>query len=209
MLEPHSIWMEKNNHKKIFTSWPGLSSDLVQKYLTKKQPTILGNLQKPRKGLQSTQEKVLQLEPEPEPHLEQDQFTPSMQSDDTNIVFLKKVDLTGKYYTDQTGRSPVTSNKINKYILVAYHYDSNNIHAEPLKTRSVLYLKTDYHKIHSLLTNKVLKPRIHILDNECPNVLKIFMKEVNEKFQLVPPHINHRNSEERAIRTFKKISFLD
>ena len=97
-------------------------------------------------------------------------------------------------YTDQTGRLPVTYSKGNEYILVAYHYDPNNIHAEPLKTHSGLELKTTYHKLHSLLTNRGLKPSIHILDNECPNVLKIFMKEVNEKFQLVPPHINDRNS---------------
>ena len=42
------------------------------------------------------------------------------------------------------------------------------------------------------------------MDNECPNVLKTFMGEVNGKFQLVPPHIHHRNSSERAIQTFKE-----
>ena len=57
----------KQSQKNI-TSWPGLSSDLVQKYLTKKQSTILGHLQQPRKGLKSTQEKVTQSEPDPEPH---------------------------------------------------------------------------------------------------------------------------------------------
>ena len=31
-----------------------------------------------------------------------------------------------------------------------------------------------------------------------------FMREVNEKFKLFPPHIHHRNSVERAIRTFKE-----
>ena len=30
------------------------------------------------------------------------------------------------------------------------------------------------------------------------------MREVNEKFQLVPPHIHHRNSAERAIQTIKE-----
>ena len=46
--------------KNFFTSWPGLSFDLVQKYLSKKQSTILGHLQQPRIGLISTQERVLQ-----------------------------------------------------------------------------------------------------------------------------------------------------
>ena len=127
-----------------------------------------------------------------------------MQSEDTNLVFLKTVDLTGKIYTDQIGRFPITSNKSNNYILVAYHYDSNTIHAEPLKTQTVLDLKTSYHKIHSLLTNRGLKPSLHILENEIPNVLKRFMREVNEKFQLVPPNSHRINSAERAIGTFKE-----
>ena len=87
---------------------------------------------------------------------------------------------------------------------MAYHYDSNTIHAKPLKTQTGLELKTEYHKLHSILTYRVLKPSLHIIYNECPNVLKTFMKEVNEKFQLVPTHIHRRNSAERSIRTFKE-----
>ena len=114
------------------------------------------------------------------------------------------MDLTGKNYTDQTGRFPVTSRNGNKYTLVAYHYESNTIHAELLKKIPGLDLKTSYQKIQSLLTNRGLKPHLHILDNECPNVLAFFMREVNEKFQLVPTNIHCRNSAERAIRTFKE-----
>ena len=128
-MDPHSIWMGGSNHKKFFTYWLGLSFDLVQKYLSKKHSTILGSLQQRRKGLRSTQEKVIQSEPYPE----QDQFPPSTQSEDTNLVFIKTVDLTGKMYTDQTGRFPFTSIKGNKYILVAYHYDSKTIHVKPQK----------------------------------------------------------------------------
>ena len=40
----HSGW-GKAITKTFFTSWPGLSLDLVHKHLTKKQSTILGNLQ--------------------------------------------------------------------------------------------------------------------------------------------------------------------
>ena len=84
-----------------------------------KKSTILGHLQKPRKGLRSTQENLIQSEPDPE----QDQFPPSKQSEDTNLVFLKIMDITGKIYTYQTGRFPVTSSKGKKYILVTKeHY---------------------------------------------------------------------------------------
>ena len=203
-MDPHSIWMGKINHKKLLhflampIIWPGAE------IFNQKKSTIVGQLKQPRKFRRSTQEKVLQSEPDPEPHQEQDQFPPSTHSKDTNIVFLKTVDLTRKVYTDQTGRFPVTSIKGKKYILVSYHYESNNIHAKPLKTISGIYLKTAYHKLYSLLTNRGLKPSLHILDNECPNVLKTFTKEVKEKFQLFPPHIHCINSSERAVRSFKE-----
>ena len=162
--------MGKRNQKKIFTSWPGLSLDLVHKHLTKEQSTILGHLQHPRKGLRPTQEKVMNSELDPE----QDQFPQSTQSEKNNLVFFKTVDLSGKIYTDQTGRLPVTSSKGNKYIMVAYHYNSNTIHAEPLKTISGLDLTSAYQKLHSLLTNRGLRPHLHILDNECPNILNLY-----------------------------------
>ena len=41
-----------------------------------------------------------------------------------------------------------------------------------------------------------------------PNDLKILMREVNEKFQLVPPHTHWINSAERSIQTFKE-DFID
>ena len=85
-----------------------------------------------------------------------------------------------------------------------YHYHSNTIHAEPLKTRTGVDLKSAYHKIHTLLTDRGVQPSLHILDNECPNALNVFMREVNEKFKLVPPYIHRKNSEERSIRNFEE-----
>ena len=114
------------------------------------------------------------------------------------------MDLSGTFYTEKIGRFPVTSSKGNKYILVAYHYDSNTIHTEPLKTRSGLDLTAAYQKLHILFTNRYLRPNLHILENDCPNVLNFFMREVNEQFQLVSPHIHRRNSAEQSIRTLKE-----
>ena len=54
-----------------------------------------------------------------------------------------------------------------------------------------------------MLEQRGLKPRVHFLDNECPNILKAFMHEKDETYQLVPPHIHRRNSAERAIGIFK------
>ena len=60
-----------------------------------------------------------------------------------------------------------------------------------------------YHRLQNIFSDRGLKPSLRILENECPNVLKTFMREVNEKFQLVAPHIHRINSAERAIWNFK------
>ena len=172
LLDPHSLSMGKSNHQKLLHFLAGPISGTGSKTPQEKKSTILGHLQKPRKGLRSTQEKAMHLDPDPE----HDQFPQATQSENTSLVFFKTVDLSGKIYTDQTGRFPVTSSKVNKYILVAYHFVSNTIHAEPLKTISGLDLTAPYQKFHSLLTNRELRPHLHILDNECPNVLNILLR---------------------------------
>ena len=71
--------------KNFFTSWPGISYELVQKYLTKNNQPYFGTFKKPRKGLQSTQKKEPQSEPELDTKPGQDQFNPSIHSEYTNF----------------------------------------------------------------------------------------------------------------------------
>ena len=87
--------------------------------------------------------------------------------------------------------------------MVAYDYDSDTIHAKPMKNCSGPELLKGYTTIHNLLYEHGLAPEIHYLDNECPKVLQKCMTEKDERFQLVPPHLHRRNLAERAIQTFK------
>ena len=87
--------------------------------------------------------------------------------------------------------------------MIAYDYDSNNILAEPIKSRTSLHIKNDCQTTRKLLYIRGLTPKTHVLDNECSKVLKEYMEEENETFQLVPPHLHRRNAAERAIQTFK------
>ena len=52
--------------KNFFTSWTGLLLDLVHEHLKKKQSTVLGHLQQPRKGLRFKQDKIMNPYPDPE-----------------------------------------------------------------------------------------------------------------------------------------------
>ena len=87
--------------------------------------------------------------------------------------------------------------------MVAFKADSNNIMAEPMKSRKASELTTVYAKIQKMLTFRGLKPNPHILDNKCSQTLINFMLSVDENYQLVYPHIHRRDAEERAIQTFK------
>ena len=49
--------------------------------------------------------------------------------------------------------------------------------------------------------NKV-NPKLHILDNEAPTILKMVIKQ-RCTVQLAPPDTHRRNLAERAIQTFK------
>ena len=87
--------------------------------------------------------------------------------------------------------------------MIAYDYDSDNILAETIKSRTSLHIKNAYQTMRKLLCSRGLTPKTHVLYNECSKVLKEYMEEENETFQLVPTHLYQRNAAERAIQNFK------
>ena len=60
-----------------------------------------------------------------------------------------------------------------------------------------------YKELHSDLTNRGLKPQIQRLDNDASSSLKQTMRNLQVKYQLVPPYSHRRNCTERAIETWK------
>ena len=132
------------------------------------------------------------------------QSPPEILTERTHQLFLKVTECPRKIYADQTGCFPITSSRGSKYIMIAYDYDSSNILADPIKSRTSLHIKDAYQKMMKLLCSRGLTPRTHVLDNECSKVLKEYIEEENETFQLVSPHLHRRNAAERAIETFNK-----
>ena len=161
LLEPHSIWMGESNHKKNlhFLARPiiGLGAQTLNKIII--NHTWAPPVTAKRPQINTGKGKTFRAKSRTIP-------VPTINSVRKHqSCFFQTVDISGEIYTDQTGSSPVTSIKIKKYILITYHYLSNKIHAEPLKTRSGLYLTAAYQKLHSLLKNRGLRPHLHILDN--------------------------------------------
>jgi hypothetical protein len=110
---------------------------------------------------------------------------------------------TGQIYTDPTGRFLVPSVSGNSYILVAYNYNSNFIHAEHMKNRTKEVILATYQRVISLLKSRGLQLKLQKLGNQASQVLQQYMVEEHINFQLVPPGLHQRNAAERAIRTFK------
>jgi hypothetical protein len=175
----------------FFQSWPGLTAAAVKKHLPASEATAKGHLDQIRKNIRSTKHDSPEPEPEQEPN-----------NAPTHQMFAT-IESTGKIYTDQTGRFPVTSSTGHKYILVLYDYDTNAILTEAIKNRTATEIMRAYQKLFSYLQTRGFRPKTHWLDNEASNLLKQFNKTNNVDFQLVPPHMHRRNAAERAIRTWK------
>ena len=57
-------------------------------------------------------------------------------SRNTNEILFHIFETTENTYSDLTGKFRVQSDRGNNYIMVAYHYDANNILTAPLKNRT-------------------------------------------------------------------------
>ena len=82
-----------------------------------------------------------------------------------NTVTIRCIGISGKLFSDQTGRFPNKSSRGNQYIMVAYDQDSNAILAQPIKTRSEYELLKAMTAIHMYLKERGLYPKLQVLDN--------------------------------------------
>ena len=120
-------------------------------------------------------------------------------------VYVRVYDTTKKTMcSDQTGRFPITSQKGNKYTMVAIELDGNYIDAEPLKSRKTRDLIEAYQKIYARWkATGVVCPNWHILDNEAPEEFKQAIRQNGCRVELTPADMHRRNAAERAIQTYK------
>ena len=192
----------KNNH---FSTWPGLTADLINKILPKSIITDKGHLNQQRKNLQSTKSIEIYAPIKLE-DADEDAFPPSdLTNQKTHDVAYTITTMTraDTAYMDLTGRFPHQSSRGNNYILVAYHYDSNAILATPLKSKQAAEITRGWNELNDQCSQAGIQPNTYILDNEASAELKTAMKKKGINHQLVPPHIHRANLAERAIQTLK------
>ena len=108
----------KSIDARYFATWSGLTSKLVRKHLPKLLATAKGYLKQDRQNIESTKPSIA-----PYPIVPPSQHDPPVRS---HQVFVETVELT-EVSTDQSGRFPVTSSRVSKYLMVRYDHDSNEI----------------------------------------------------------------------------------
>jgi hypothetical protein len=118
-------------------------------------------------------------------------------------IFVDLEQVTGKTYSDQTGKFLAPSATGSNYVMIFYDYDSNSIHAEPIKNRTAGELKRAYSTFVELLKSQGLHPKLQILDNEASKLLVDYITSQGIDYQLAPLHVHRRNAAEHAISTYK------
>ena len=122
-------------------------------------------------------------------------------------MFVKVINAENTVYSDQTGRFPIQSSKGNRLLMVFYDVDANYIDVDPMRDHKPNSMIKSYQALWNRVTrHRKEKPTMHILDNEASDEFKNEIRK-NCNLQLVPPDTHRRNSAERAIQTFKAISY--
>ena len=88
--------------------------------------------------------------------------------------------------------------------MVVYDYDSNAILTVPLKSKSAANHLQAITRIHSFLNSKGIFLKIHIIDNECSNIVKNYIKTSEHiELLLISPYSHQANIAEKAVDIFK------
>ncbi len=182
---------------------------LINRYFPDSDETIKGHLKGQRQGIRSKKQAALdkiienegvriKIEGEGSP-LHQIPITK------THEAFFRVDDLTDSIHTDQTGAFPFTSQRGNRYIMVAIHLDANYILVEPMRNRMKEVMIRAYEKIIHRMRSAGLGIKKHTLDNEASDALKHYIRQQQIQFKLAPPAITDATKQSVPSRPSKRI----
>lgn len=199
----------KNN---FLIGFPGLTAAALLNHPPITAATAQGHLDQVRKNQRSTKKAVdeqplLPIMDQEEVSDEDDELYPEQLTEGRTYhcyaAVVAATRNTGQVYSDQTGKFSVPGSSGATLVFVMYDYDTNSIHAVPLKNRSAPEIVKAYSTVYNTLIKAGQRPLLQRLDNECSKELREFMEDRQVQVQLVPPGIHRANAAERAIRTFK------
>ena len=140
-----------------YTTWPDFTSARVRQHL-KEPPTAMvqGHLDQQRHNLRSTKKKLKANQAYLLPGTDETpgDIQPKTLEERCNHIYVECQPISGQIYSDQPGQFLVAPTSGHGYLMVAYNYDSNEILAEPMTSRTGPALLAAYKCIHQTLTSR-------------------------------------------------------
>jgi hypothetical protein len=164
-----------------FLTWPHLTAKAVQKHFPQSDETTQGHLRSIKQGIRSTKTKK---KPTELALADGQTFTiPLVKHQD---IYVSIDETKETIYTDQTGAFPVTSHKGNRYVMILCEINNNVILSEPMRNRTLGKIVRAYQAFHTRLAIAGIRPKKHVLDNECSNEYKEAIRENGMTYEMVP-----------------------
>jgi hypothetical protein len=187
-----------------YTTWPGLTTQLVTKHFPDSNETQKGHMKGQRQGVQSTKQKALDYIVAKEQNIKikpGTENTPHSHIKHHDNMFIKVVDLADTIHSNQTGTFSFTSQRSNRYIMLAIHIIANFIFCESMKSKTKSKMIAAYQQIINRMRMANLGLKHHRLDNKASTVLKEHVRDNGMTHKLVPPGKQRCNLAERVIQT--------
>ena len=199
-----TTWLTAHKLKHL-DSLPAITPKQITKYGPLSQATIQGHRHSHRSNIRST--KCAKTGPLPLTYAAAAANAAELQPDPihlrTHNVYVSDIEITGRTFSDQTGRFICPSLSGNNYVFVLYDYDTNSIHPVAIPNRKKESLLTAMQLVTTKLRRRGHKPVLHTMDNEISDLLREHLQQDAINFELTPTGLHRRNLAERAIQTFK------
>ena len=129
-----ATWM-KAVRAENYATWPGLTTDAVQKHFPEAEETLKGHSRKIKVGIQLTK---VNVNGNKSPGEDDDNNSTKAKRKE---IFIKLVDLKdalhNKIFSDHTGAFPYRSSQGMRYVMVVLECDTNYIMVEGMQDRMV------------------------------------------------------------------------
>jgi hypothetical protein len=109
-----------------------LTAQRAHHHITMNNATEKGHMDQTRQGKWSTHP-TLPFTTSPATDDDPNHILQKSGNTKTNLVYMFFYNISGQFFTDQTGRFPVTSNQGHAYLVIFYIYDANFITSVPIK----------------------------------------------------------------------------
>ncbi len=123
-----------------YATWPKLAIQLIHKYMPDLDEMAKGHLKGQYQGIRLTKQKAFEkmIKVEEARMKIKGESSPfcSLPPTKLNNIFVHVEDLNEEIHTNQTGAFPHTSQRSNRYIMVAVNLDANYIFAKTMKNRT-------------------------------------------------------------------------